>query len=84
MTGTNIARDLEKEQVKGIMGTREGRHFMWRLLEQSGTFADCFDVDPYIHANNAGRRSLGVWLDSEIRDAAPGSYETMIKEHIDG
>lgn len=77
-------RGLETLAIQTTMSTKDGRHFMWRILEQSGIFTDNFDENPIIHARNAGSRSLGLWLDNELKDAALGSYMTMIKEHHDG
>ena len=75
------SRGLETLTIQDIMKTEGGRHFMWRILEQSGVYSDCFDPDPYIHAKNSGNRLLGLWLQNELIDVTPASYITMIKEH---
>ena len=77
------ARARESLAISNIMANEGGRSFMWRCLEVSGVFADNFDPDPYQHAANAGRRSHGIWLQSELLAVAPGSYAMMIKENND-
>lgn len=76
-------RELEKAAIQDIMKTEGGRHFMWRCLEQSCIFMETFNSDPSIHALNAGRRNNGLWIESELKDAAPANYIKMLQEHID-
>lgn len=78
---SNNARELEILAIQSIMSNKDGRNVFWRILEQAGLFDDTFDSDPYLHARNAGKRSTGVWLQNELKDVAPGSYLTMLKEH---
>lgn len=42
------------------------RNFMRRLMTQCGVGHEMFNCDPYMHAHNAGRRSIGLWLETEI------------------
>jgi len=56
---------------------------MMRVLEYASAHGETFDPDPIKHAHNAGRRSVGLWLEAEMREASPGGYVTMIKENID-
>lgn len=80
--GENKTRALELHSIAEIMRTENGRHFMWRCLQQSGTFTTTFNSDPTIHMMNTGKREYGLWLDAEIRQAAPDYYMIMLKEHI--
>ena len=83
-TDAEQAREIDLLDIANIMSTKGGRKFMWRNLELSGIFADNFDDDPYRHAHNAGQRSRGLWLQSELMEAAIGSYSTMVEENSNG
>ena len=69
--------------ITEIMSSENGRHLMWRILEQSGIFGPTFDADPYKHARNAGARDQGIWLEHVLKAVAIGDYLTMIREHTD-
>ena len=76
-------REAQLLSISNIMASEGGRDFMWRYLQQSYVFVSVFDVDPIQHAYNAGRREVGLFLQREVKEAAPDQYIMMIKEHID-
>jgi hypothetical protein len=78
--------DLEKREIQlltiqNIMQTENGRDFAWRCLQEAGTYGIVFDRDPIQHAYNSAQRELGLWFESELKEAAPDKYLQMIKEH---
>jgi hypothetical protein len=73
-------RNLELLALEGIMSTKDGRSVVARLIELAGTHSDTFNSDPYKHAFNAGKRSVGVWLESEVSTHFHGSYLLMLEE----
>lgn len=75
-------REFEILAIQGIMNNKDGRHFMWRLLKNAGMFDDSFNADPYVNARNVGSRANGVFLNNELKEAAPVNYMKMIEEHI--
>lgn len=75
------SRELELHSIREIMKTENGRSFMWRCLQNCGTFENMFNVDPILHARNAGVRSHGLWLESELKEATPDNYFKMLKEN---
>lgn len=77
----NDSRELELLTIRHIMKTENGRAFMWKCLQNCCTFESVFSIDTHKHAFNAGMRSHGLWLDSELKEAAPGDYFKMIKEN---
>ena len=81
--GIDNARELEILYIQGMMSSKDGRSFMYRMLEQSGVMHDSFTPDPYTHAHKAGQRSTGVWLQNELMEASFENYMTMLKEHKD-
>ena len=82
-TPENI-RELELYAVRSTMKTENGRNFMWRCLQNCCTFNDTYTMDTHQHAYNAGQRSHGLWLERELREAAPDDYFTMLKENHNG
>jgi len=78
----NEQRAIEIADVTGIMKTTGGRSFMARLLRSMGYFSDTFAVDPMIQSFNAGRRSAAISLVNELKGAAPGEYQQLLKENF--
>lgn len=57
-----FSRD-EVQILKAAWATDPGRVALTVIVERmSGLMSDTFDADPYTHARNSGRRSLGVDL----------------------
>ena len=75
-------RELEIAEIAAIMRTASGRNLMFRILNESGVESDTFDSDPIIHARNAGRRLIGLWLKRELKAAALSEYQLMMKENM--
>lgn len=75
-------RKIEIANIAAIMSTKGGREFINRVLNQCGVFSDGFSPDTHEHAKNAGRRQIGLWLTNELKEAAPGEYLILIREHI--
>jgi len=78
----NEQRAIEIADITGIMKTTGGRSFMARMLRQWGCFSDTFHIDPLQHAHQAGRRSAALSLMNELKGAAPGEYQLLLKEHF--
>jgi len=74
-------RKIEIAEVHALMSNRSGRHTFYRILQISGVDDDMFDPDPHIHAKNAGRREVGLWLIEELKIACLSEYLMMIKEN---
>ncbi len=74
-------RELELLTVRNLMKTENGRSFMWRCLQNCCTFESIFNTDAMLHSYNSGKRSHGLWLDVELREAAPEDYYKMLKEN---
>lgn len=76
-------RELEVEGVRVTLRTANGRAFMFRCLTECGMFEGQFNSDPLRMAHNTGLRSHGLWLDAELRAAAPELYWKMMRENRD-
>lgn len=76
-----LAREQEINDFRTLMGTKEGRRFVWRLLSKAGVYRPSFSGDALVMAFNEGNRNLGLLLMSEIHEACPQRYGQMQKEH---
>lgn len=74
-------RELELLYISHVMKTVDGRKFMWRCLQNCCTFENIYSSDTLQTAYKSGMRSHGLWLDEELRQAAPESYYMMLKEN---
>ena len=75
-------REIQLLTICNIMRTENGRSFMYRCLHQSGVYGIVFDKDSHQHAFNSGAREHGLWLEAELKEAAPDEYLQMLKENI--
>lgn len=78
-----LHRDREVDDFKWLMGHRQGRRVMWRLLGMTGLFRN-----PHVPgaqseetAFRCGEQNIGQQLMAEIHTIAPESYNVMVKEH---
>ena len=77
----NKIRELELLSIRNIMKNENGRAFMYRCLQNCSTFESIFIKDTHLHAFNAGARGHGLWLESELKEAATDDYFKMLKEN---
>lgn len=70
--------------IRTLMNTESGRSFMFRCLQQCGTYGSIFNKDALTHAYNSGARDHGLWLERELKEAAYESYLTMLRENQNG
>lgn len=77
---------LQAEQatndLRAVMGTPEGRRFMWGLLGETGLYRSSYHPSALIHFNE-GQRSIGLSLLGRITADCPELYLTMQGEAID-
>ena len=74
-------RQTEMNDLRAVMGTREGRRFLWRTLARSGVNSSVvrmgFDQSAmYL----AGKQDIGHFLQAELIEANSGAYLQMQKE----
>jgi len=80
----NNPRSEQLYTIRKLMETENGRSFMMRCLLHCGTYGTVFEKDPFKHAYNSGLRDHGVWLESELKEAANESFLTMLRENDNG
>lgn len=82
---------LHEEQVErqkrcdllSVMGTQEGRRFVWQLIGTAGVFQQSFDTEALHMAFYEGRRSIGLTLLARLQDEAPDLYLKAQSEHVE-
>ncbi|CNK23315.1 Uncharacterised protein [Yersinia frederiksenii] len=80
---TEVAKALRQRELNDItylMGTVEGRRFIWRLLSLSGVFTTSFTGETNSTMFNEGRRNYGLTLFSDVMTACPDEYLIMANE----
>lgn len=70
----------EKNDIKFVMDSEQGRRVVWGLLEKGQVFGTCFNVDPNITAFNEGQRNLALVLFQRVMTHCPDQYLKMAAE----
>jgi len=74
-----LRRDLDMANLKVVLGTREGRLFVWSLLERTRVFQTVWDPSSRIHYL-AGRQELGQDILHDVMELDPEVFLTMKAE----
>lgn len=73
--------DIDVADMKFIMGTPQGRRFMWRYLELCGVYTSSFQGEStHETAFKEGTRLVGLTLLNDVNLAGPQAYFQMIEE----
>ncbi|MGY5368771.1 Bbp19 family protein [Enterobacter oligotrophicus] len=70
----------EKDDIKFVMDSEQGRRVVWGLLEKGQVFGTCFNVEPNITAFNEGQRNLALVLLQRVMAHCPDQYLKMAAE----
>lgn len=75
-------RELQRRSdFLAIMGTSQGRRFIWKLMGESCLFLPIYSPDHSQMAFNEGRRQIGLKLLTDCNTLCPNLYLTMMKEN---
>ena len=77
-----IMAERAVDDLRSVMGTPQGRRFMWGLLGETGLYRSSYHPSALIHFNE-GQRSIGLSLLGRITADCPDLYLTMQGEAID-
>lgn len=80
----HIERQAEQEDLRKVMSTKNGRRFVYRLIERAGIHRTTFRESPTESAFLEGQRDFGIFIEAEVNAACPNHYLTMLKEHTRG
>lgn len=73
-------REREQSDLRFVMGNKQGRRFMWRLLSRAGVFQSSFNTNNAVMAFNEGNRNGGLQQLTEIMETCPERYTEMLAE----
>lgn len=78
-------RDLELGDLRYVLGSKQGRRVVWRLLSEFGVFRTPHVIGALSEDNafRAGFQSAGLKLLVEVNQAAPEQYLKMQQEEVD-
>ena len=78
-----IYRSLEVTDFKWLMGHKQGRRFMWRLLSLTGLHKTPYQMGSPEGdtAFRCGEQNIGQQLMAEIHTLCPERYNEMVGEH---
>lgn len=74
----NLQRE-DKDDFVWLMNNRQGRRFIWRLLDAAGIFRSSFTGSSETFFRE-GQRDIGLRIMSRIHDYCPDQYALMLKE----
>lgn len=80
-TKAQSKRDQELYELRDLLQDKTFRRLMWRMLENCGVYTSSFTSDTHLTAFNEGERNIGLWLLSEIEQAAKEAYPLMRMEN---
>lgn len=66
--------------VGALMETKQGRAWIFGILDAAHIYQPSFDRDPHVTAFREGERNLGLRILSEVQSSAPREYTSMIEE----
>lgn len=75
-----LSRDQELSDLAIVGATKEGRRFLWRLLEKCKVFESVWENSARIHFN-AGQQDLGHFVMSEITECDQKILFQMMTEN---
>ena len=75
----NVERKKELEDIRWLMGHKQGRRFVMRLLEKAGIYRTSFTGNSETFFRE-GMRNLGLFVLSEVMEVTPDQFALMLKE----
>lgn len=72
---------VQKDDFAILLSTEQGRRTVWRILQQSLVTSPVFSQNAMVMSSNAGKQELGLWLQSQLRDADHDNYLKMLSEN---
>lgn len=76
-----VQRELEKDDLRWLMGDKRGRRIMWRLLEAAGVHRLSYSGEAtHDTAFREGCRNVGNVFLSDVFDTCPNHYNLMRNE----
>lgn len=75
-------RRRELTDLRTVLSTKQGRRFLYRVLEKTHCFSSIFAPDASELAHNAGWQDSGFFLTAEMQEASLEFFYLMLKEGL--
>jgi hypothetical protein len=75
-----LAIEREISDLRSVMGTPQGRRFMWRLLEKAGIYKSSMTGNSQTFFLE-GQRNVGLYFMAGINDHCLDEYVLMLTEN---
>jgi hypothetical protein len=79
-----VAHEQELREMRAVLGTKEGRSVVWRLLSEAGLYRATEPGPIEILAYGAGERNQGQKLLAWVIEADVDAYLEMSRERLGG
>ena len=79
-----LAGQKEGADLRTLLGSTQGRRWMWKFIGSLGPFRTPFGDSPHMSYFAGGRQNVALELIAEINRVAPDLYSLMQKENPDG
>lgn len=76
-----VLQEVQREDVRWLMSTHQGRRFVYKVLADCGIYQRSFTGSEATTAFAEGRRAVGLQLLDEITRLAFNDYLKMLGEH---
>ncbi len=74
-----LHNSIEVADVRFLLGTQQGRRYVWRHLTNAGIFETSFTGNSTTFFNE-GKRAVGLKMLAEVMEANPEAYVVMMSE----
>jgi hypothetical protein len=71
----------QDDDLRTVMGTEQGRRFIWDLLGDAGVYRTSFTGNSETFFNE-GKRQIGLAILARITETCPGEYLKMQQEAL--
>lgn len=76
----STTRRTEVEDLRWLMGHKQGRRFVTRLLDKAGVYRTSFTGNSETFFRE-GMRNLGLFVLSEVMEVTPEQFAKMLEEN---
>lgn len=74
-----LKKQVEANDIKWLMSSKQGRRIVWRLLDKAGVFRTSFTGNSETFFKE-GMRNLGLFLVAEVMEHSPDAFALMLAE----
>jgi hypothetical protein len=83
-TADEKERELELADLRFLLGTPQGRRFVWRILRHCRVFNSVFNNSGSVTYYHSGMQDVGHFIQAEVIEAKKEAYFEMMRENEKG